>query len=87
MFGRLRRQGAAPLPPPGPGEAGDLAAALEEAIERMPEEVRRCFILCYHRGFSHEEIAELMRLPPPAVRAHLEEARRQLHPWLEGAED
>lgn len=53
----------------------------------MPEEVRRCFILRYHRGFRHEEIGELMRIPAEAVRVHLREARRRLHPWLEDAEE
>ena len=58
---------------------------LERLIAELPEEVRRCFVLRYHRGFEPDEIGELMRIPVAAVRAHLKEARRRLYPWLEDA--
>lgn len=84
---RLRRRGAERCRAPADLGEGERAMALEQAIDEMPEEVRRCFILRYHRGFAHDEIAELMRIPAREVRRHLAEARRRLDPWLEGAED
>lgn len=62
----------------------ELLASLHRGLERLPDDVRRCFLLCHGRGFCESEIAVLMKLPIDLVRSHLWQARRKLE--LEGRE-
>jgi DNA-directed RNA polymerase specialized sigma24 family protein len=48
--------------------------SLQVALERLPDEVRRCFRLRYGRGYGAEAIAILMKLPVERVRSCLAQA-------------
>jgi len=52
--------------------------SLREVLDLLPDELRRCFLLCHHRGYDEDEIAVLMKFPIDRVRTCLWEARRRL---------
>lgn len=56
----------------------EILASLQEEIERLPDEVRRCFLLRHGRGFCESEIAVLMKLTIDEVRSSLRMAWRRL---------
>lgn len=51
---------------------------LREAIERLPEQRRKCIVLWAYHGLTYEQIASVMRLAIGTVKAHLAQAREQL---------
>jgi len=56
---------------------------LEEAIARLPEQVRAVVVLHDVEGFTHEEIATMTGVAAGTVRSQLSRARRILLQWLE----
>jgi DNA-directed RNA polymerase specialized sigma24 family protein len=56
----------------------ELLASLHEDVERLPDDLRRCFLLRHSRGFCESEIAVLMKLPIEDVRSCLRMAWRRL---------
>lgn len=64
-----------------------LAAAIEQAISGLPEDLRTALTLCELEGLSYEEIAEVMETPLGTVRSRIFRARQaldeQLKPLLE----
>ena len=67
----------------GPGQPdGDLLAALDEEIARLPEKYRRPLVLCYLEGLTHEEAAERLRCPVGTVRSRMAWARDRLRSRL-----
>lgn len=64
----------------GDGEplSPELLALLHEGLERLPDDLRRCFLLRHGRGFCESEIAVLMKIPIEDVRSYLWMARRRL---------
>ncbi|HJX29006.1 MAG TPA: sigma factor-like helix-turn-helix DNA-binding protein [Thermoanaerobaculia bacterium] len=56
----------------------ELLATLQEELERLPDDLRRCFLLRYGRGFCESEIAVLMKLTIDEVRDSLRTAWRRL---------
>ena len=71
-----------PAPAPSPLGEGVLSAdrleSLRDHLEQLQDELRRCFLLRYGRGYGEDEIAILMKLPADRVRACLAEARQRL---------
>ena len=57
---------------------GQLAAALDRAIDTLRPEYRAVVILRHHAELEYEEIAEVMGLPLGTVKTYLHRARRQL---------
>lgn len=55
---------------------------LEDAIARLPEQVRMVVVLHDIEGFTHEEIATMTGVPPGTIRSQLSRARRTLLQWL-----
>lgn len=69
---------AAPaLYPKGP-LCADRLECLRDHLELLSDELRRCFLLRYHRGYGEDQIAILMKLPVDRVRTCLEQARQKL---------
>ncbi len=74
----------------GPGAADrdlhrdDLAAALERAMQRLPERQRQAFYLRWRGHLSHQEIAQLMGITVKTVENTLAAAFRALRPELVG---
>ena len=67
--------------------ADEKAAGLWDAVARLPEKLRTAVHLHYAEGYSTEEIAALLEVPPATVRTRLHRARRQLKDLLGGNED
>ncbi|HEX7183503.1 MAG TPA: sigma factor-like helix-turn-helix DNA-binding protein [Thermoanaerobaculia bacterium] len=51
---------------------------MSTALDRMPDEMRRCFLLRFAQGFEEGEVAMLMKIPVETVREHLREVRQRL---------
>lgn len=51
---------------------------LRRAIDRLPDQRRKCMVLWAYHGLTYEQIARVMRLATGSVKAHLAQAREQL---------
>jgi RNA polymerase sigma-70 factor (ECF subfamily) len=69
-------------PTPTPRDTRALAPALDEALARLKETYRQCFILREIEGRSYEDIAEIMNLPVGTVGSCLTRARGELRATL-----
>lgn len=58
---------------------------LRQAIETLPDQMRRCIILRLYRELSYEEIATVMKLATNTVKVHLHQARKKLKTQMEGS--
>jgi RNA polymerase sigma-70 factor (ECF subfamily) len=63
---------------------GEVGAAVEEAVARLPPRQRTVFILRQYEGLSHEEIAEALKRSVGAVKANYFHAVKRLQRELEG---
>jgi RNA polymerase sigma-70 factor (family 1) len=68
--------------PPAPGDAAvqarELAEAVEQAIERLPERGREAFVLHRKHGLSYVEVGEAMGISPRTVEVHISRAFQSL---------
>src|SRR5215472_917379 len=60
----------------------ELQAAIEEAIQRLPETQRMALVLRRYQQLSYEQIAEVLDLSVPAVKSVLFRARTELRSRL-----
>ncbi|MDP5208709.1 sigma-70 family RNA polymerase sigma factor [Microbulbifer sp. 2205BS26-8] len=64
-----------------------MARDLDSAMESLSDVQRQAIHLCLQRGFSHEETANIMKLPLGTVKSHINRARAKLRsllqPWRE----
>lgn len=84
-FMRAGRAPAMGQPAPAPdaaAEASELAALLQDAIERLPDRARETFLLARQHGLSHAEIAEVMRISTSTVEKNLARATHRLRDLL-----
>ena len=65
----------------------DEGAELWDAVARLPEKLRTAVHLYYAEGYSTEEIAALLGVPPATVRTRLRRARLKLKDLLGGIDD
>lgn len=69
-------------------ETSEQAAAVREAIRRLPPHLREAIILSEYEQRSHAEIAEIVGATPKAVETRLHRARAILRPqllrWMDG---
>ena len=65
----------------------EVAAKLWDAVARLPEKLRTAVHLHYAEGYTTEEIAALLGVPPATVRTRLRRARLKLKDLLGGNED
>jgi RNA polymerase sigma-70 factor (ECF subfamily) len=66
---------------PGPGETAldrERSRVLREAIEGLPEQMRKCLMLRVYQDLKYREIAVVLRLSVETVKAHLFQARKRL---------
>jgi RNA polymerase sigma factor (sigma-70 family) len=66
---------------PDPGQEAldhERARLLREAIERLPDQMRKCLILRVYQDLKYREVAVVARLSIETVKAHLFVARRRL---------
>lgn len=70
---------------PAPGEdtlRRERSRLLREAVEKLPEQMRRCLVLRVYQEMKYREIAALLRLSPETVKVHLFQARKRLREEL-----
>jgi len=60
----------------------ERARLLRDAIEGLPEQMRKCLILRVYHEMKYREIGTVLRLSPETVKAHLFQARRRLQEEL-----
>ncbi|HEX4962973.1 MAG TPA: sigma-70 family RNA polymerase sigma factor [Thermoanaerobaculia bacterium] len=77
---------------PAPGEEmlrRERSLVLRQAIDRLPEQMRKCLVLRVDHEMKYKEIAAVLRLSPETVKVHLAHARRRLQeelgPYFEGS--
>jgi DNA-directed RNA polymerase specialized sigma24 family protein len=56
----------------------DQEEILRAALETLPDDMRRCFLLHFGQGFEEGEIAILLKIPVERVRACLKQVRDRL---------
>lgn len=74
-----------PAPEPQPGEEAlrrERSRVVRQAIERLPEQMRKCLLLRLDQDLKYREIAVILRLSPETVKVHLFQARRRLQQEL-----
>lgn len=77
--GPVERIAAADAPAPGEEVLRkERSRLLRQAIDRLPEQMRKCLVLRIDQELKYREIAVLMRLSPETVKVHLFQARRRL---------
>ncbi len=59
-----------------------LDAEIEEALNRLPEEMRLAVLLADVEGLSYKEIAEVLQWPPGTVMSRLYRGRQKLRQYL-----
>jgi RNA polymerase sigma-70 factor (ECF subfamily) len=58
-------------------DAPDNAAAIQEALSKVPEEQRTCLVLHFIEGFKYREIAETLGCSEEAVRKRVARGRKR----------
>jgi len=53
-------------------------AALATGVAQLPEKLRTVLVLKYVSGYSENDVAQLLHIPPGTVKSRLFNARRQL---------
>jgi RNA polymerase sigma-70 factor (ECF subfamily) len=66
-------------------ERGQLAAAVDRALQRLRPEYREAVVLHYQESLTSLEIAEILGLPTGTVKTHLHRARKELASMLSEA--
>ena len=70
------------LTPGEAAEANEVGAAIEAAVNRLPEKHRLAFILREYKGLSYQEMAEVMDCSAGTVMSRLFHARKRLQQML-----
>jgi len=74
-----------PAPPAAPGislERAELRESMRKAIDGLPDDARRTFLLREVDGLSYAEIARALEIPKGTVMSRLHYARRRLREAL-----
>lgn len=72
-----------PLNDPGAtAQEAERNSALRLAVESLGTEKRDILLLCYHRGLTHEESAEILGIPVGTLKSRLSAALKELRARL-----
>lgn len=69
----------------GGGDAALVRDRIEEALAKLPTKLRSVFLLKEAEGYSHDEIAEMLRIRPGTSEVRLHRAKKQLRELLGGS--
>ncbi|QJW99923.1 sigma-70 family RNA polymerase sigma factor [Frigoriglobus tundricola] len=79
---RAKREGRAAIPeavsPADQMTAGELFAALDDELDRLPPIYREPLVLCYLDGLTREDAAVRLGVPSGTVKSRLERGRKSL---------
>jgi len=64
-------------------EFKELQRVLQEAVDHLPPQLNRSFVLSRMAGLSHAEIAHQMKLSPLTVKSHIARALTFIRTYLE----
>jgi RNA polymerase sigma-70 factor (ECF subfamily) len=64
-------------------EIKELQRALQEAVDHLPPQLNRSFVLSRMAGMTHAEIAQQMKLSPLTVKSHITRALTFIRAYLE----
>jgi RNA polymerase sigma-70 factor (ECF subfamily) len=70
-----------PAAGPAPGDEAlrkERSRLLRAAVERLPEQMRKCLTLRIEQDLKYREIGVVLRLSPETVKVHLAKARQRL---------
>jgi RNA polymerase sigma factor (sigma-70 family) len=70
------------VPAPGGTDGGELAGAVDEELERLPDPMRVAFVLCCLEGLTSAEVARELGCPVGTVDSRLHAARARLRDRL-----
>ena len=60
--------------------------AVQAAVERLPERLRRVIVLCELGGMSYAEVADVLQIPSGTVASRRNAALNRLRQWLSARE-
>lgn len=63
-------------------QRSELKLAIDQAIKKLPERQRVSFVLKFHQGLTHKEIAEIMEISEGAAKANYFQAIKKLQKLL-----
>ena len=77
-------RGAAELADTDPGQcdSNSVGMDLDRALAKLSQLDRLCTVLSYHEGMSHQEIAELTKIPLGTVKSNIRRGAQQLQDML-----
>ena len=75
-------ESAAEPPPLLASQHVELNGTLRSAVDRLAESHRLIILLCYHRGLTHTEAAEVLAIPVGTLKSRLNAALTELRSTL-----
>jgi RNA polymerase sigma-70 factor, ECF subfamily len=76
-----------PDPHPIDDDGSEMDKSLQECIEKLKEEQRKCIQLFYYENRCYTEIADILGLDEKKVKSHLQNGKRNLKLCLDGKND
>lgn len=70
---------------PGPEVRAEISLqqeAIREAVAQLPEEQRQVLILAYFKGYTHEQIAEIIKQPLGTIKTRIRLAMKKLRQMM-----
>jgi RNA polymerase sigma-70 factor (ECF subfamily) len=64
------------------GERIEMKVAIDNALAKLPDRQRMCFILHFYEGYTFKEIGDIMKITTGAVKANHHHAVRKLREHL-----
>jgi RNA polymerase sigma-70 factor (ECF subfamily) len=68
-------------------ERGELARAIQDCLNRLPEEFRVVAVLTDVQGYAYQEAAQILGSPLGTIKSRLARARARLQECLQGYEE
>lgn len=70
-----------------PLDAAELRMDVEDAVRRLPDEMREVIILHYFQGIKLKTVAEIIGIGLPLVKYRLKKAKERLKSYMEEVQD
>jgi RNA polymerase sigma-70 factor, ECF subfamily len=70
------------LPAPPPAGSSEISRGLAQAMDRLPRQMKACFLLTAVEEFTLREAAQMLDLNIGSVKTNVHRARKKLREWL-----